>query len=186
MRGTMADHVLQAQAERVWFRLFRTQSRLHSLLGETLKPIGLSVPQHDVLATLTEREGVTQQELAQRLYVTKGNISGLIDRLEAASLVERRPIPNDRRAYAIYLTEEGRRAAEAGIGLQRDLIAATFGQMTLDQLQPMEELIVTLRNHIRTHAGSQSTPSATETKFMNSGGRPVFDSGLDAGAGGAE
>ena len=48
-----------------------------------LREIGLSVPQCDVLTTLTEAEGVSQQELAKRLYVTKGNISGLLDRLDA-------------------------------------------------------------------------------------------------------
>ena len=72
------------------------------------------MPQCDVLTTLTEKEGVSQQELAERLYVTKGNISGLLDRLEAAGLVERRAIAADRRQYAIYLTEAGRAVAREG------------------------------------------------------------------------
>ena len=59
-------------------------------MGERLGEIALSVPQLDVLSTLTEAEGVSQQELATRLYVTKGNISGLLDRLADAGLVERR------------------------------------------------------------------------------------------------
>ena len=66
-----------------------------------------------MLTTLTEQEGVSQQELATRLYVTKGNISGLIDRLAEAGLVERRSTA-DRRQHAIYLTEAGRRMAENG------------------------------------------------------------------------
>ncbi len=44
-------------------------------------------------------------------YVTKGNISGLIDRLVAAGLVERRAIAADKRQHAIFLTEAGRKAA---------------------------------------------------------------------------
>jgi hypothetical protein len=71
---------------RVWFRFIRLHRRVAAAMAGELKAVGLSIPQFDLLSTLTEREGVTQQELAGRLYVTKGNVSGLVDRLvEAAS-----------------------------------------------------------------------------------------------------
>ena len=66
------------------------EARMQAAVGERLRLIGVSIPQCDVLTTLSEEEGVSQQELAKRLYVTKGNISGLLDRLESAGLVERR------------------------------------------------------------------------------------------------
>ena len=86
----MFDDESRDRAIRVWFRLIRLQSRVQSTVADQLRAIDLSVPQCDVLTTLTEAEGISQQELAQRLYVTKGNISGLLDRLERAGLVERR------------------------------------------------------------------------------------------------
>ena len=95
--------------QRVWLRLIRLMTRARTTMGERLGEIALSVPQLDVLSTLTEAEGVSQQELATRLYVTKGNISGLLDRLADAGLVERRSIPGDKRSHAIHLTGEGRR-----------------------------------------------------------------------------
>ena len=86
--------VMNSRAEdlamRVWFRFMRLETRMQIAVTERLREIGLSVPQCDVLTTLTEAEGVSQQDLAKRLYVTKGNISGLLDRLENAGLVERR------------------------------------------------------------------------------------------------
>ena len=114
------------KADRVWFRLMRLHARLGAAISDRLKTIGLSVPQCDVLTTLTEREGVSQQELAQRLYVTKGNISGLIDRLVTAGLVERRVTEGDRRSHAIYLTKEGRRLAGLGLELQKRFVGETF------------------------------------------------------------
>src|SRR6202167_3022306 len=114
MRETRAEDI----AVRVWFRLIRLEARMQAAVGERLREIGLSVPQCDVLTTLTEAEGVSQQVLAQRLYVTKGNISGLLDRLETAGLVERRSTETDRRQYEIYLTPAGRTAAEKAIALQ--------------------------------------------------------------------
>src|SRR5438270_4021822 len=103
---------LDADATRVWFRLLRLESRINTALGSRLRALGLTAPQCDVLTTLTEREGVTQQELAERLYVTKGNISGLIDRLVAGGSFERRAIAGDRRSHATYLTQGGRHRAE--------------------------------------------------------------------------
>ncbi len=101
------------------------------------------------MTTLTEREGVSQQELATRLYVTKGNISGLIDRLAEAGLVERRSTANDRRQHAIYLTEAGRAIAERAIAVQRRWIASTLGRMTEADLEALEGKLVALRDIVR-------------------------------------
>src|SRR5271156_6335768 len=121
-------------AVRVWFRFIRLESRLQIAVSERLREIGLSVPQCDVLTTLTEAEGVSQQELAKRLYVTKGNISGLLDRLEGAGLVQRRSTAVDRRQYEIYLTATGREAAERAIAIQHALIRATLGRLSVEDL----------------------------------------------------
>src|SRR5580700_8873310 len=125
-------------AVRVWFRFIRLESRLQIAVSERLREIGLSVPQCDVLTTLTEKEGVSQQDLAKRLYVTKGNISGLIDRLVAAGLVERRAIAADKRQHAIFLTLAGRAAAEQAIACQRRFVARTIGRLPADELSTLE------------------------------------------------
>ena len=90
---------------------------------------------------------MSQQELATRLYVTKGNISGLIDRLAEAGLVERRSTANDRRQHAIYLTEAGRRMAETAIAVQHRWIASTLGRMAEPDLEALEAKLVALQGH---------------------------------------
>jgi DNA-binding MarR family transcriptional regulator len=122
---------------------------MNLLLKERLARIGLSIPQCDVLTTLTEREGVSQQDLAARLYVTKGNISGLIDRLVTAGLVERRATAGDRRTYALYLTAQGRAAALEGIALQRAFVRETIGRLSPQDLDRFEALIVAVRDRVR-------------------------------------
>jgi MarR family transcriptional regulator, organic hydroperoxide resistance regulator len=146
-------------AVRVWFRLIRLESRMQAAITERLREIGLSVPQCDVLTTLTEAEGVSQQELAKRLYVTKGNISGLLDRLEAAGLVERRSTEADRRQYEIYLTPAGRAAAEKAIALQHAYIRGTLGELPYDDLMTLEELLIAIRDRtrVRTAVGSRQS-----------------------------
>jgi MarR family transcriptional regulator, organic hydroperoxide resistance regulator len=140
---------LEADATRVWFRLLRLESRINTALGSRLRALGLTAPQCDVLTTLTEREGLSQQELAERLYVTKGNISGLIDRLVGSGLVERRAIAGDRRSHAIYLTQSGRCRADEAIAMQREFVARTFGQLSPEKLVIFEELLILTRDLVR-------------------------------------
>lgn len=136
-------------ALRVWFRLIRLQTRARMAIANRLRELDLSVPQCDVLTTLTEREGVSQQELAARLYVTKGNISGLIDRLVASGLVERRTLAGDRRSHAIHLTPAGRDLARRGIEVQRAFVDQTFGRIAPERLALFEELLVEARELVR-------------------------------------
>ena len=145
----MPDRQNADRSARVWFRLIRLEARMQAAVSERLREIGVSIPQCDVLTTLTEKEGVSQQELATRLYVTKGNISGLIDRLAEAGLVERRSAASDRRQRANHLTAAGRAMAEKAIAVQRRWIAATLGRMAEGDLEALEAKLVALRDIVR-------------------------------------
>ncbi len=134
---------------RTWFRFLRLHHRITARAAREYRRIGLSIPQFDLLSTLSEREGVSQQDLAARLYVTKGNVSGLLDRLTVLGLVERRALPSDRRSYALYLTPEGRDRAEAGLALQRHLVTATLGRMPPADIAELERLLVAWRDIVR-------------------------------------
>ena len=145
----MPDRNGPERSVRVWFRLIRLEARMQAAIGDRLRRIGVSIPQCDVLTTLSEAEGVSQQELAQRLYVTKGNISGLLDRLETAGFVERRASASDRRQHSIYLTDKGRAVAEKAIAVQMKWIASTLGRMSEADLEALEMQLVALRDIVR-------------------------------------
>lgn len=134
---------------RVWFRFVRLHRRASGAIAGALKEIGLSIPQFDLLSTLTEQEGLSQQELAERLYVTKGNVSGLVDRMVEAGLVERRAIPGDRRSNALHLTEKGRALAEQGIAAQKAYVGRTLGGLHPRDLAELERLALLWRDEAR-------------------------------------
>ena len=140
-------------ALRTWFRLLRLETSIRTAMGERLKQLDVSVPQLDVLTTLTEQEGMTQQELAARLYVTKGNISGLLDRMVATGLVERRSIASDRRSYAVHLTDAGRALSGNGMAIESQFVQDTIGRLTLAQLSQFEALIIETRDYVREMGG---------------------------------
>lgn len=139
---------------KVFLRVARLQQRVTGALAARLRGIGLSIPQFDVISTLTEEEGVTQQELAARLYVTKGNVSGLIDRMAEAGLVERRATPGDRRARAIHLTPHGRVLAQQGMALQRDYVASTLGALPEADLAEFDRVLRAWRDRSRMQDGA--------------------------------
>lgn len=126
---------------RVGTTMLRFLHRLDRRSAATLGAHGLTLPQFDVLATLWHGEGITQQELAERLLVTKGNVVGIIDRTGAAGWVERRPDPEDRRANRLYLTPAGRQQlAEAGPA-HAALLGRIFGTLTEGELRLLHELL---------------------------------------------
>lgn len=136
-------------ADRVWFRMMRLNTRIKSEIAGRLRKFDLSLPQCDVLTTLSEKEGISQQELAQKLYVTKGNISGLVDRLTEAGFVERRTIDGDRRSHALFLTKAGHKMAAEGIEVQKVYVAETFGRLNDQQLQDFERILIATRDYVR-------------------------------------
>jgi MarR family transcriptional regulator, organic hydroperoxide resistance regulator len=145
----MPDRNNPEMSIRVWFRLARLMGRMQVAISARLREIGISISQCDVLTTLSEREGVSQQQLAERLYVTKGNISGLLDRLEEAGFVERRAAASDRRQYSIHLTASGRAMAENAVAVQHKWIASTLGRMSEADLAALDARLVALRDIVR-------------------------------------
>ena len=124
--------------------LLRFHSRLERRITETLGAHGLTLPQFDVLATLSHVDGITQQDLAERLLVTKGNVVGIIDRTSAAGWLERRPDPEDRRANRLYLTDAGRQKLAEAWPSQTALGKKVFGTLTEGELRLMHEMLVRL------------------------------------------
>jgi MarR family transcriptional regulator for hemolysin len=68
----------------------------------------LSRAQWSVLAILSNRDGLSQSQLAEILEIEKTTTGRLIDHVEKNGWIERRPIPGDRRLWGVYLTEQAR------------------------------------------------------------------------------
>jgi DNA-binding MarR family transcriptional regulator len=90
------------------FLLTETARLLRKLIDRRLHPLGLTRAQWSVLAILSNRDGLSQSQLAEMLEIEKTTTGRLIDHLEKSSWVERRPIPGDRRLWGVYLTQQAR------------------------------------------------------------------------------
>lgn len=90
--------------------LIHDVSRLRRVMFDRIvRKLGTSRSQWWVLAFLSRDDGTPQTNLANELDVGKVALGGIVDRLEASGLVERRPDPIDRRVKRVFLTREGRK-----------------------------------------------------------------------------
>jgi len=71
------------------------------------KEIGVTRPQWRVLTWLKRHEGINQSALADKLELDAMTLCRMVDRLQDAKLVERRPDPADRRAWQLFMTSKG-------------------------------------------------------------------------------
>ncbi len=100
----------QRRALRLWLRLVRTSRRIEAdVSAQMQKSFGTRFVRFDVLSQLyrAPEKSLSVGDLGASLLSPSGNISSLLDRMEADGLVRRVADPNDRRRYLIRLTDRG-------------------------------------------------------------------------------
>jgi len=93
---------------RLWLRMLTCTTLIENEVRRRLREaFDITLPRFDVLAQLDRSpEGMTLGELSQRMMVSNGNMTGLVDRLVEQGLLRRRPSPTDRRAQIVSLTPD--------------------------------------------------------------------------------
>ncbi|MFN2616783.1 MAG: MarR family winged helix-turn-helix transcriptional regulator [Thermoleophilaceae bacterium] len=108
-----------AFAHDVAFLLSKIGSRSNKLFAGALEPLGLRPNHVALLQYLSGREGASQRELVDGLWIDASSMVALLDEFEERGLAERRPNPEDRRAYAVYLTLSGKELLAECLELSR-------------------------------------------------------------------
>lgn len=87
--------------------LVRTYQAFAVADARLLAPHGLTGPQADVMFTLGNTAGMTFKQLGEKTLITKGTLTGIVDRLETKGLVKRVACPEDGRSWYAVLTAKG-------------------------------------------------------------------------------
>jgi DNA-binding MarR family transcriptional regulator len=94
--------------QRIPFLLSQLGSYMADDFKRRLAPLGVQPRMNAVLVALAADDGLSQRQLSARLGVHRNVMVSLIDTLEEQGLVERKPCPVDRRAFAVTLTDKAR------------------------------------------------------------------------------
>jgi DNA-binding MarR family transcriptional regulator len=129
---------------RTWLHLNRIMHTVGRRLSGHLQDYDLTLAQFGVLAQLQAVPDISQQMLADWLFVTKGNMVGLLNRLEDRGLVERRPDPEDGRTHVVSLTKQGAALAARVVPEHEELVAECMGVIAPEDQRTLHQLLRTL------------------------------------------
>jgi DNA-binding MarR family transcriptional regulator len=129
-------------------RLLEATHHLESVLGRELEDTAeLPLTWFEVLLRLSrsERGELTMGALSTQLALTSGGVTRLIDRLQVAGLVERRPCETDRRVQFAAITTPGRAALDAAAKTHRQGLREVFAGFSPAELRRLDTLLDRLR-----------------------------------------
>lgn len=135
-----AIHALVARS------VLQISGELQKRLDIFVRPFDLTMQRMGVLLVLFfSDQQLSPSELGERLFVTRGNMTGLIEGLVKEGLVQRVRRPNDRRAHDLELTEHGRKIVVEYIPHHRQALDALFSGLTATEGLELAKLLQKLR-----------------------------------------
>jgi DNA-binding MarR family transcriptional regulator len=143
-----ADHEAEL---RLWLRLLTCTTLIEGEIRRRLREtFDVTLPRFDLMAQLDKAPGgMTLGELSQRMMVSNGNVTGLVERLQAQGLIERRPSPSDRRAQIVSLSAEGRRSFRAMARTHEGWVADMFSAMTPEDTETLMQILGRAKASVR-------------------------------------
>ncbi|EGL18591.1 MULTISPECIES: MarR family transcriptional regulator [Paenibacillus] len=142
MEENKREPLLSKQEEKlgvlIWFRLSRVYNQSIRQSNQHLKAWNLSAAQFDVLAQVGSHERLTQQELADKLLVTKGNITQLLSKMEELGWIRRE---QEWKTKYISLTAEGQALFDEAVPQQEQFQASQFGALDREEKKQLLELL---------------------------------------------
>ena len=114
---------------------------------EMKKRLGLTSSQWKVIMALSLSEGLSQKELAEKVYVDGSTLVPVIDKMEQNSLVERRPDPKDRRNNRIFLTKKSEATVDSITDVALELRKIIYKGLSQEKLESVNAVLRTIINN---------------------------------------
>ncbi len=114
-----------------------------------VRQLGLTPAQFDVIATLGNTQGMPLSQLAQQTLITKGTLTGIIDRLEEKGLVRREVPAGDRRSFLAVLTPAGEALFAQVFPAHIDYLRRVFAEGDEGELEQVRRTLRGLRGRFQ-------------------------------------
>jgi MarR family transcriptional regulator, lower aerobic nicotinate degradation pathway regulator len=109
--------------------------------AQALEPEGLHPRHFGVMTMVAAQPGMSQQQLHEKTAIDPSSMVAVIDDLQARGLAERRPDPDDRRARAIFLTEQGEQTLKRVRGLAAEQQREFFAALSAEERRELHVLL---------------------------------------------
>jgi DNA-binding MarR family transcriptional regulator len=139
-----------------WLAVVRTYQQCSETLSEGIKPLGLKLAQHDVMMNLLQSSSLTQQELAQRSFVTKSHMSAVLIEMEGHGWINREGSEEDKRSKIITLTPQGQALAQQAFAVQAQVVKVMMGDLSNAQIKEIQDFSLHAHQALALHRASLS------------------------------
>jgi MarR family transcriptional regulator, 2-MHQ and catechol-resistance regulon repressor len=126
--------------------LVRAYQAFYDHSAQHIRELGLTPPQFDVISTLGGTPGMSMSKLGEKTLITKGTLTGIIDRLEQKGLVRREVPEENRRSFTIVLTQEGEKVFEEAFPAHIAYLKKCFVGMTPADIDQVQATLKALRD----------------------------------------
>ncbi|HVW58275.1 MAG TPA: MarR family transcriptional regulator [Rhizobiaceae bacterium] len=136
---------------RLWLRLLTCANLIEAEIRKRLRErFDTTLPRFDLMAQLFRtEEGVLLGELSQRMMVSNGNVTGLVERLVQEGLIERQVSETDRRAVRVRMTKRGRAVFAEMAEAHGDWIAEMLGGLSENDRERLWNRLGGLKGSVR-------------------------------------
>jgi DNA-binding MarR family transcriptional regulator len=142
MKENITNHSSSKKEERIglmlWFRITRIYNQSIRESNQHLRKWKLSTAQFDILVQVGSYERLSQQELANKLFVTKGNITQLLSKMEGVGLIKRE---QEWKTKYLSLTEEGKEFFYEVVPKQEYFQASQFSNLNYKEKKQLLNLL---------------------------------------------
>jgi DNA-binding MarR family transcriptional regulator len=122
-----------------------------------IRSLRLTPSQFDVIVTLGDTSGLTCSQLSSRTLVTKGTLTGVLDRLGRKGLIRRESVAGDRRRTKIRLTEKGHALFQKVFASHIAFIRPFFERaLSHEEVETARRLLIRLRDSFQTQANGEA------------------------------
>ncbi len=131
--------------ECIFFQLAKANQSGSKYWKKWINLLDLTPVQGMIMNFLHDNDQITSSELGKRAMLDSATLTGVLDRLETASLVERKTHPEDRRAIQVCLTEKGKKLADE---LQEVMIVANkkfFENFSDSEQKDLQNLLIKIK-----------------------------------------
>jgi DNA-binding MarR family transcriptional regulator len=135
------------------FLLAQIGSHAAAQFAERLAALKFSPPQAGILGIISRNDGLRQQALAELLGLFPSRLVLMLDELEQAGLIERRPHSSDRRVYALHLTAGGKKALQAIGRVARQHDDAMCAALTTGERETLAQLLARIADEQQLRPG---------------------------------
>jgi len=131
------------------FLIAKARNVLKNEFEKELKSYKLSYAHRVILIRLSEKEGLTQKELAQDTYFEQSNLTLMLDKLEQKGFVKRTAKENDRRAYIITITSDGKKLVDTLVQMGEDVMEKALSGLSSIQKEELAEMLQLIYKNLK-------------------------------------